>query len=176
MDAGTCSVLTLAQLAGGTQCPSLASSNVPAGVGSVDLWIEGSGGAPSQSVTLLTNSAATTGGHTYVNRGYGLFTNGVASGVVGAVYGDIGIEVDGVADQIRFRIEGCLAPVGDAGQIFALSSTLRRQQAGCDACAPVTVDRTYDVTRSSTGVYRFVDSSPAAGCGFRVDLTQFTLN
>jgi hypothetical protein len=60
----------------------------------------------------------------------------------------------------------------------ALSSTLKRRQTRCDACTSDTVDRTYDVARSSTGVYRLVDWSPAAGygVGVGVDLTQFTLN
>ncbi len=138
----------------------------------LDLWIEGTGGQPGATVTLSRGSPVTVGSHTYRYATGGLFGNGAF------VTGTIDVEVDGVAAQIHFQVDGCPGPLGgDAGDSTTFVANVKRQRAGCAGCTPDTVVRTYALMQSTEGgvTYRFVDTAAPAGCGFGIDLMKFEL-
>jgi hypothetical protein len=142
-------------------------------VTNVEIWVaDPSAPGGGWKVVLSASTPVTLGGHTYQNRGDGLFGSG------GGIYGDVVVARDGVANWIDFHATGFAAYRG--GGIWDWPATMSVSENGAPA---VTFGREYTVTRTgsacppfrSAGLYTFVAEQPPRACAFGVDLVSFVL-
>jgi hypothetical protein len=135
----------------------------------VTLWFEDDAAAQGGwLVTLGPDESATVGGHVYRNSGGGK----VGAGPQATIEGDVLIDVDGKAGQLRFHHTGCAT---DYGQAWFYQAAVTRTNPFCPACGPATVGRQYSITSPSDGSteYDFALQNQPTGCGLGVDLVGF---
>jgi len=99
--------------------------------------------------TLMAGESVTVGGHKYTNNVAGLFGGGAHG-----IYGDAMFDVDGVANALRFHLEGCATPVGP--DVWELDAAVTRSGPACSSC-PESIERRYTIRLSGSGSSRFYD-------------------
>jgi hypothetical protein len=124
-------------------------------------------------VPSSTNMPVTLGGHTYENRGDGLFGSG------GGIYGDVVVARDGVTNWIDFHATGFATYRG--GGVWDWPATLTVSENGAPSGGAF--GRRYTVTRigpacppfQSAGIYIFAAEQPPRACALGVDLVNLVL-
>jgi hypothetical protein len=141
---------------------------------SVEIWVQDTG-APGGGwrIPLAIHTPATFGGHTYEDRGDGLFGQG------NGIYGDIIIARDGVADWMGFHFDGLAAYHGGGVWDWPAALTVSQRLSG----VLVAVGRRFSITRvgppcppyNSGGTYTFLAEDPPRDCTFGVDILSFVI-